>query len=85
MLKVGVILTPSPYVFVRCCQGGSTGIIVLATVASLGSTAAFTFLEHSMLIRKSAAAAGGAKSWDDRDVLPGTHAERAPMMDPKEV
>lgn len=65
-------------------QGGSAGIVILATVASLGSTAAFTLVNHNTLLRR-AAAAGALSDRDDLDELPGAHAGRAPLMGPKEV
>eukprot|EP00903_Cladosiphon_okamuranus_P008065 g7779.t1 len=65
-------------------NGGSAGIIVLAMLASLGSTAAFSLLKHNTLLRR-AAATGALNDRDDHDVLPRTHADRAPLMDPKEV
>eukprot|EP00752_Nemacystus_decipiens_P001853 g1786.t1 len=65
-------------------NGGTVGIIILATVASLGSTAAFTLLTHGTLLRR-AAAAGALDDRDDLNALPRTHPDRAPLMGPKEV
>lgn len=80
-------LPPSPLPPLFCAfaaQGGSAGIIILATVASLGSTTAFTLLKHNTLLRR-AAAAGALDDRDDLDALPRSHADRAPLMGPKEV
>ncbi|CAM9804759.1 unnamed protein product [Scytosiphon promiscuus] len=37
-------------------KGGSAGIMILATIASFGSTAVFTLHKHSLLLRRAAAA-----------------------------
>lgn len=78
-------LLPALLPAVKIAQGGSTGIIVLATVASLGSTAAFTLLNHSRLLRRAAAEGGALDDQDDLHALPRTYADRVPLMGPKEV
>ncbi|CAM9114866.1 unnamed protein product [Hapterophycus canaliculatus] len=75
-------------------NGGSAGIMALATIASFGSTAVFTLHNHNMLLRRAAAATGrgdtgggGGAAFDHhlhRDGLPRIHDECA-LPDPKEV
>lgn len=63
-------------------QGGSVGIMVLATVASLGSTAVFTIDKHNMLLTRAATAA----AFDDRERHEGlSHLHEESLMDLKAV
>lgn len=83
-LVLGVPSTLLSLVACLAAQGGSAGIMVLATLASLGSTATFTLLKHIVLLRR-AAALGSLDDRDDADILPRIHADRAPLMGPKET
>ncbi|CAM9306022.1 unnamed protein product [Ectocarpus sp. 6 AP-2014] len=63
-------------------NGGSVGIMVLATVASLGSTAVFTIDKHNMLLTRAATAA----AFDDRERHEGLpHLHEESLMDLKAV
>lgn len=55
--------------------------MVLATLASLSSTAVFTVHKHNMLLRR-AAAEGETLAFDGSEHRNG---DRAPLMGPKEV
>ncbi|CAB1121510.1 unnamed protein product [Ectocarpus sp. CCAP 1310/34] len=63
-------------------NGGSVGIMVLATVASLGSTAVFTIEKHNMLITRAATTA----AFDDRERHEGlSHLHEESLMDIKAI
>ncbi|CAM9520838.1 unnamed protein product [Ectocarpus sp. 12 AP-2014] len=63
-------------------NGGSVGIMVLATVASLGSTAVFTIDKHNMLLTRAATAA----AFDDHERHEGlSHLHEESFMDLKAV